>query len=35
MTDLARIPGTAGYWSVGTTSFYAGTTARMHIERHG
>ncbi|MFI9232778.1 hypothetical protein [Streptomyces rimosus] len=35
MTDLARIPGTAGYWSVGTTSFSAGTTARMHIERYG
>ncbi|MFD7664316.1 hypothetical protein [Streptomyces sp. NPDC059788] len=35
MTDLTRIPGTAGYWAVGTTSFYPGTTARMHIERLG
>ncbi|MFI2240860.1 hypothetical protein [Streptomyces chrestomyceticus] len=35
MTDLTRIPGSSAYWSVGTTSFYAGTTARMHIERFG
>ncbi|MFK8845364.1 hypothetical protein [Streptomyces sp. Ac-502] len=35
MTDLTRIPGTSAYWSVGTTSFYAGTTARMHVERLG
>ncbi|OKH98122.1 hypothetical protein A6A06_28290 [Streptomyces sp. CB02923] len=35
MTDLTRIPGTDGCWAVGTTSFYPGTTARMHIERFG
>ncbi|UNO38887.1 hypothetical protein [Streptomyces sp. MST-110588] len=35
MTELTPIPGTSGYWSVGTTSFYPNPPAQLHIERFG
>lgn len=33
MNALAKVPGSDGYWAVGTTSTSASSTARLHIER--